>query len=63
MTDIHWMKGRAWQLTWTGLVKGSPGEAVCIAVQLAGVIDDLEVVHTVSVEPPSELSLRLLHFR
>lgn len=51
------MKGGVWQLTWTGLLAGSPGEAV----QPAWVMDDLKVVIIKSLEPPGELSLRLLH--
>lgn len=59
MTEVQLLEGGIWQSAWTKLTTGSPREAVSIAVQLAGAMDDLMAVFT---EPPGKLALRLLHF-
>lgn len=36
-----WVGGGDWKLTGTGLVAGSPGEAICVDVHVARVMDDM----------------------
>jgi hypothetical protein len=61
VADVQLRRRRAGEPTRTGLTAGSPGEAVCVAMKLARAMDDLKVVFAKSLEPPGELSLRLLH--